>query len=150
MKNFNISLKNMAVLIVILAVTVFISCEKDDGGTDDPVVTMQNVALAGTVRDTGGNPLNSVTVTTGTDGIFAIKQAVIRFEKADYFTLICLGIKTDEIQIKSVMQPKGNSASNLKTSFNASEVKNLSVNTYITTVLLTMVNSFLCVGTAKI
>lgn len=135
-------LKKVAIAAV-FSLAVFASCEKEElTGTDKPVeVTMQDVVLTGTVRDTGGKPLSNVTVTTGSlnvvteaDGTFAFEQtgtvdrrAVIRFEKAGYFTITRSGVKADEMQIEVVMQPKGNSSSSLQASFNASDAKTLSV-----------------------
>ncbi|MDR1557131.1 MAG: carboxypeptidase-like regulatory domain-containing protein, partial [Tannerellaceae bacterium] len=119
---------------LILAATMFASCEKDNGEPqieekpiekpiEKPVeVVMQDVALTGTVSDTDGNPLGGVLVatgslsaTTGSDGKFTFEKAgtvdsraVIRFTKSGYFALTRSGVKDDEMSIHAVLKQKGN------------------------------------------
>ncbi|MDR1224305.1 MAG: DUF5018 domain-containing protein [Tannerella sp.] len=102
---------------------------------------MQDMALTGTVYDTGGNPLGGVSVVTGTlsattgnDGKFMFekagtvdRRAIICFSKSGYFTLTRSGLKEDEMTVHAVLKRKGNTDASLQTSFNAGESKTLSV-----------------------
>jgi len=137
-----------ALICLAVAAAMLTACKKDDGNgpdiedPDEPVtVVMQDVALSGTVRDTDGNPLSGVRVstgslnaTTGADGVFTFdkagtvdKRAVIQFDKSGYFTLTRSGPKADEMNIAATLQRKGNGNASLQTSFSSAEAKTLSV-----------------------
>jgi hypothetical protein len=104
-------------------------------------VIMQDVALTGTVYDTGGNPVGGVLVATGSlsattdgDGKFTFEKAgtvnsrvVIRFTKSGYYPLTRSGLKEDEMAIHAVLKQKGNTDASVQTSFNAVEANTLSV-----------------------
>ncbi len=132
-----------AILIVAM---MFVSCNDDDKGkipekpgTDPIEVVMQDVALTGIVRNTEGNPLGEVrvttgtsTVTTGNDGKFTFTQAnivssraVIKFEKQGYFTVTRSSIKENEMNMEVVLRAKGSNNTST-TTFNANQEKTLS------------------------
>ena len=114
----------------------------DPNNPETPVnVVMQNIALTGTVKDAGGNPLSgvkvttgSVNATTGSDGKFSFTQAgtvnsraVIKFEKSGYFTLTRSGNKADEMNVEVMMSPKGNTSNSLQADLDASTAKTLQI-----------------------
>jgi hypothetical protein len=115
------------------------SDDKNNQNPDNPA--MQTVTLKGRVKDTSGNPIGGVRVTTGTlntttgnDGTFNFTQAevvnsraVIKFEKSGYFMLTRSREKENEMFIEAVLYPKGNSKISLQTSFDASSAKELEV-----------------------
>ena len=102
---------------------------------------MRDMALSGVVRNTGGEPVEGVGVSTGTltattdeAGFFAFTRAatvngrtVIRFEKDGYFPITRSSVEEDEMMIEIVMQVRGNTDVSLRTSFSASESRTLSV-----------------------
>jgi hypothetical protein len=142
---------------ILMTALMFAACEKDDpidNGVEqesekevpapdlpEVEVVMQDVVLNGVVRDTGGQPVEGVSVSTGsltatTDntGYFSFakaatvnSRAVVRFEKDGYFPVTRSGVKEDEMMIETVMQERGNTDVSLQTSFNASEPQTLSV-----------------------
>jgi len=127
--------------IAILTIAM-VGCKKDNSDNPkDPKTTMQSVTLRGIVNDINGAPLGGVRVTTGTliattgnDGKFSFQQAsvidrraVIKFEKDGYFTNTRSGVKEDEMYIKAVLQPKGNSNISMKATFASSSAKTLEV-----------------------
>ncbi|MCL2072316.1 MAG: hypothetical protein FWH18_00185 [Marinilabiliaceae bacterium] len=147
-------MKKFLRLIMMMAIFSFaiINCDKGSPGLsepeeepgDDPTETngnMQSLELLGLVKDTDGNPLSGVKVSTGDlttttkqDGTFTFdkaevidKRAVILFEKREYFSVTRSGVKENEMFIEAVMHPKGNSTISLQTEFNSSEGKLLQV-----------------------
>ncbi|MDR2496090.1 MAG: carboxypeptidase-like regulatory domain-containing protein [Tannerellaceae bacterium] len=120
---------------------------KLEGGKVEPEpkppveVVMQDVTLAGTVRDAEGRPLAGVSVSTGglsvstgSDGTFSFgkaatvdNRAIVRFEKSGYFGLTRSGVKESEMELDVVMRLKGNGNASSQASFGATESKTLSV-----------------------
>lgn len=102
---------------------------------------MQNSAFSGIVKDTDGNFLAGVSVTTGTEsattnsaGLFTFdrvgtvkNRSVLKFTKDGYFTVTRSEVKQSESSIEVVMQPKGNSNISVSTNFNSNTAKTLSV-----------------------
>jgi hypothetical protein len=132
--------------------TLFLGCEKDDEpenpdkpgnpNVENPVdVVMKNASVSGVVRDTDGNFLEGVTVSTGTRttitnvaGLFLFQEvgtvdsrSVIRFEKEGYFPITRSGANKTEINMEVVLHSKGNSDISARTNFDASSAKTLSV-----------------------
>ena len=134
-------------LTAILTIAL-LSCKTNDGSDpdnpnnpDNPAVVMQNVALSGTVRDTNGNPMSGVRVTTGSlnittggDGTFSFKQAgtvddrvIMKYEKSGYFTLTSSCDKDSDLYVEAMLYPQGNSDISLQTTFDASSAKTLQI-----------------------
>jgi len=129
-------------LLMIGGAVVIGSCKKDKPDKpSDPVVNMQTIDLTGFVKDTNGNPMSGVKVTTGTasaitdgKGEYSFGEAevvdgraVLKFEKSGYFTLIRSLEKRDDLFIAAVLYPKGNSDISLHTTFDASKETTLKV-----------------------
>jgi len=144
MKKSKINLKNVAIIIACLTLTIMlvgVGCKKESNTKNTPTDNMQKVDLSGLVTDKDGNPLNHVLVTTGSlsvttesDGKFSFKEAeivnrrvVIKFEKSGYFTLTRSGYKENEMFIEAVLCQKGNSNISVQTTFTSSEAKTLEV-----------------------
>jgi hypothetical protein len=148
MKVFRISLKNVAIIVTIFALTAaVISCERDnpspspDDDSSPVVVELQNASVRGTALDVDGFPIEGVTVTSGSlsaltaaDGTFSFTQvgvvgnrSVVRFEKSGYFPIVRSGAKKDEITIDVVLRHKGDSYASLLDGFNASQAATLEV-----------------------
>ena len=134
-----------SVLTAILMITLT-SCENGNGGSDpnnpdNPAAVMENVALSGTIRDTNGNPMSDVRITTGSlnattgsDGTFSFDKAgtvdgrvIIQFEKNGYFTLTRSCEKEDNCYVEAMLYPKGNSNISLQATFDASTAKTLQI-----------------------
>jgi len=134
-----------SILTAILTIALT-SCEKNGGidpnNPDNPAAVMQNVALSGTVRDTNGNPLSGVHVTTGSldattgsDGAFSFDKAgtvndrvIMKYEKSGYFTLTrSCDMDSSLLYVEAMLYPQGNSDISLQTTFDASTAKTLQV-----------------------
>jgi hypothetical protein len=145
MKTINFKTVTAALMI---AAMMFAGCRKDDGHEPEPdnldtpaLVEMQDAVVSGIVRDIEGNPIQGVTVTsgslgasTGADGSFSFIQtgvvdgrSVIRLAKNEYFPIVRSGVKKDEINIEVVLYSKGNSDISLRETFDASEAATLEV-----------------------
>jgi uncharacterized protein (TIGR02145 family) len=109
---------------------------------DDPTsVQMQSAQISGAVHDLNGNSLAGVKVTSGTisattaaDGTFAFNQvqttanrAVMKFEKAGYFTLTRSGVKSNEMYVKAILTSKSNSTISTQTTFDSGSEKIIAV-----------------------
>jgi hypothetical protein len=155
MKTFLFRKKNFRHIFGIGAMVcaaLFAGCEKEDEPNNpnkpgDPNVettvnvVMKNASVSGVVRDTDGNFLEGVKVTTGTQttrtnvaGVFLFQEvgtvdsrSVIRFEKDNYFPITRSGVSRDEINVEVVLHSKGNSDISVRTNFDASSAKTLSV-----------------------
>jgi hypothetical protein len=146
MKTVLLNLKLWTALMV--AASIFASCSKDEDKPDSPdepdtpaVVSLQDASVSGKVLDIEGNPVQGVTVTSGTlsastgvDGTFTFarvgvvdSRSVIRFEKDGYFPVVRSGVKKDEIRIEIILYRKGNSDISLRKSFDASDAATLEV-----------------------
>ena len=119
------------------------ACEKNDSSNsdspDNPAAVMENVALSGAVKDTNGNPMSGVRITTGSlnattgsDGTFSFKEAgtvddrvIMKYEKSGYFTLTRSCEKDSSLYVEAVLYPQGNSSISLQTTFDASKEKTL-------------------------
>jgi len=131
---------------VAIIMVVLLSCDKINNGSDpdnpdNPNIVMQDVALSGTVKDTNGNPLSGVqvttgssNVTTGSDGAFSFAQAgtvndrvIMKYEKSGYFTLTRSCDKDSALYVEAMLYPQGNSDISLQITFDASTAKTLQV-----------------------
>jgi len=127
------------------------ACEQDsennNGGNnnnnngDDPKIVMTAMNLSGVALDVNGNPIEGVTITSGTQseltgesGAFHFSQAavvdgrvVVDFAKDGYFALTRSYKKTAEMRIVATLRQKGNDSKTVSTSFAANTAKNLTV-----------------------
>ena len=136
-----------SIWMVILTVAI-IGCTKDNGNDpnnpdnpDNPAAVMQDVALSGTVKDTNGNPLGGVNVTTGSlnattgnDGTFSFAKAgtvddrvIMQYKKNGYFTLTRSCDKDSSLYVEAMLYPQGNSDISLQTTFDAATAKTLQI-----------------------
>jgi len=139
--------------MMMIAAVLLVSCNKDvePDNPDEPenpdnpevpvVVELRNAAVSGLVLDIDGQPVQGVSVksgslsaSTGADGTFTFSQvgvvgdrSVISFDKSGYFPIIRSGVKKDEINIEVVLYRKGNSDISLRENFSASEAATLEV-----------------------
>ncbi|MBQ3538782.1 MAG: hypothetical protein IJA46_03030 [Bacteroidaceae bacterium] len=133
-------------LLVAFMSLATIACNSDDDSSKNPEspsnpetppsvkveVTMKDAFVEGTVKDTSGNPLEAVTITSGdittnTDknGNFSMNKIadasgrfVLKFTKNGYFTITRSGVFNENLSISVVMQPKGDS-NTLSTTFSS-------------------------------
>lgn len=105
----------------------------------DETMQMQDMTITGFVRDTQGNAVPDVTVSTGessvithSSGAFRLEKvgivsgrSVIRFEKEGYFDLVRSFVKEEGDIWDIVICPKGNSSMAATVTFNASDSKQL-------------------------
>jgi hypothetical protein len=137
------------ILLILCSVAVVVmSCKKEE--LEDPTIppvnpqettTMQAANVTGVVRTTDGNPLQGVTVKTGTSttitdarGMFTFMQvsindnrSVITFSKNGYFSVTRSGEKRDNTTMEVVMQAKGNSTISSQAQFETTVGANLAV-----------------------
>lgn len=105
----------------------------------DETMKMQDMAITGFVKDTQGNAVPDVLVSTGessvlthSSGAFRLEKvgvvagrSVVRFEKEGYFDLVRSFVKEEGDIWEVVICPKGNSSMAATVTFNASDSKQL-------------------------
>lgn len=141
-------------LLTLFCALTFVACTDDEPTNKppneqnsepwnrDPVnVEMNDAEVRGMVRDSDGNPLSDVTVSTGSlttmtnnAGMFSFEQvgsvnnrSVIQFSKSGYFSVSRSSVRTDEVMIDVMLHRKGNSDISTQESFDASAGKTISV-----------------------
>lgn len=99
----------------------------------DVTVTMKDAIVEGVVTDVEGNPLGSVTIssgeaqaTTNDMGLFTFERIasangrfVFTFKKDGYFTITRSGVFSDNLSMQVVMQSRNNASNVVSTSFSA-------------------------------
>jgi hypothetical protein len=133
MKKFNFFVWTLTV-----AMLIFAGCDKNDEPSGDPESTgsanMQDATIKGSVKNTNGQPIAGVSITSGetvavsaADGTFSFSRvaisgnrAVVKFAKDGYFTLTRSGVKEDEMFIEAVLQQKGDTKNTATETFDAS------------------------------
>lgn len=99
----------------------------------DVTVTMKDATVEGVVTDVEGNPLGSVTIssgeaqaTTNDMGLFTFERIasangrfVFTFKKDGYFTITRSGVFSDNLSMQVVMQSRNNASNVVSTSFSA-------------------------------
>ena len=130
-------------LLAAFACVVVMACNEDDAPqagkgnqgippTAKVEVTMKDAFVEGTVKDTDGNPLDAVvitsgetTVTTDRNGNFSMNEIadasgrfVLKFSKSGYFPITRSGVFEKSLSIYVVMQPKSGT-NTLNTTFSA-------------------------------
>lgn len=105
----------------------------------DETMKMQDMAITGFVKDTQGNAVPDVLVSTGessvlthSSGAFRLEKvgivagrSVVRFEKEGYFDVVRSFVKEEKDIWEVVICPKGNSSMAATVTFNASDSKQL-------------------------
>lgn len=99
----------------------------------DVTATMKDATVEGVVTDVEGNPLGSVTIssgeaqaTTNDMGLFTFERIasangrfVFTFKKDGYFTITRSGVFSDNLSMQVVMQSRNNASNVVSTSFSA-------------------------------
>lgn len=108
----------------------------------DVTVTMKDATVEGVVTDVEGNPLGSVTIssgeaqaTTNDMGLFTFERIasangrfVFTFKKDGYFTITRSGVFSDNLSMQVVMQSRNNASNVVSTSFSATSKNALKAN----------------------